>query len=75
VVSKLLREVHLPGDSVIAAIVRHNQIILPSPTTKLEVQDCVIALTRPQDEHALRVELAGASKPPRDAAAPNGKEV
>jgi len=59
VVSKALKDIHLPGDSVVAAIIRDKHIVLPSGTTTLEQGDCVIVLTRPEDEATLRALLAG----------------
>jgi len=61
VVRRMLKDVHLPGDSVIAVILRGDQIELPSGTTRFDVGDCVIALTRPQDERALRELMAGSA--------------
>jgi len=59
VVARALKDIHLPGDTVVAAIIRDQHIVLPSGTTTLEIGDCVIALTRPADEAALRALLAG----------------
>jgi len=59
VINLALKDVHLPGDSVIAVILRGEQIVLPSGTTRFEVGDSVIALTRPEDERALRELMAG----------------
>jgi trk system potassium uptake protein TrkA len=59
VINRALKDVHLPGDAVIAVILRGDQIVLPSGTTRLEAGDCVIALTRPQDERTLRELMAG----------------
>lgn len=59
VIGHALKDVHLPGDAVVAVVIRGDQIVLPSGTTRLEVGDCVIALTRPQHERALRELMAG----------------
>jgi trk system potassium uptake protein TrkA len=68
VVDRTLKDVHLPGDSVIAVIIRGDQIVLPSGTTRFEAGDCVVALTRPEDERQLRELMAGPAglipKPP-----------
>jgi len=68
VVNRALKDVHFPGDSVIAVIIRGDQIVLPSGTTRFEAGDCVVALTRPEDERALRELMAGpleiSPKPP-----------
>jgi len=58
VINLALKDVHLPGDSVIAVILRGEQIVLPSGTTRFEAGDSVIALTRPEDERALRELMA-----------------
>ncbi len=61
VVGRMVKDIHLPGDTVLAAIIRGQHIVLPSGTTELEAGDCVIALTRPGDESLLRETLAGKS--------------
>ena len=61
VVGRMVKDIHLPGDTVLAAIIRGAHIVLPSGTTELESADCVIALTRPGDEGLLRETLAGKS--------------
>ncbi|UCH35150.1 MAG: NAD-binding protein [Armatimonadota bacterium] len=61
VVNRALKDIHLPGDSVVAVVIRGDQIVLPSGTTRLEEGDCVIALTRPADERALRELMAGSA--------------
>jgi len=59
VLGRAIKDVHLPADSVIAVIIRGEQIVLPSGTTRFEAGDSVVALTRPQDERALRELMAG----------------
>jgi len=59
VVGKVLKEVHLPGECVVAAIIREDHILLPSGTTKLEIGDTVIALAHPEEEPNLREILVG----------------
>ena len=59
VVGKLLKDIHLPGESVVAAIIREEHIVLPSGTTPFQIEDTVIALTHPEDEPALRASLVG----------------
>jgi trk system potassium uptake protein TrkA len=58
-----VKDLRLPGDSVLAAIIRGEQILLPSGTTELLEGDEVIALTRPGDAIALRELLTGARAP------------
>ena len=59
VVGKMVKNIALPGDTVLAAIIREDQILLPSGTTDLRLGDEVIALTRLVDEPKLRDLLAG----------------
>jgi trk system potassium uptake protein TrkA len=59
VIDRTLKDVHLPGDSVIAVLIRGDQIVLPSGTTRFAAGDTVIALTRPEDEYLLRKLMAG----------------
>jgi trk system potassium uptake protein TrkA len=58
-VGRALKDIDLPGDAVIAVIIRGDQMVLPSGTTRFEASDCVVALTRPNDERALRELITG----------------
>jgi len=69
VAGRALKDVHLPGDAVIAVVIRGDQILLPSGTMRLDAGDCVIALTRPGDERALRELMAGPAPEARAAGA------
>jgi trk system potassium uptake protein TrkA len=60
---RLIKDIHLPGECVLAAIIRDDHILLPSGTTRLEAGDTVIAVTSPQDQQSLRVALLGSEAP------------
>jgi trk system potassium uptake protein TrkA len=59
--NRMVKDVHLQGECVLAAIIRNDHILLPSGTTMLEAGDTVIAVSTPQDQHALRDALLGAT--------------
>jgi len=61
--NRAIRDIRLPGDTVVAAIIRNDQILLPSGTTELLEGDEVIALTRPPHALSLRELLTGAKAP------------
>jgi trk/ktr system potassium uptake protein len=54
-----IRNIDLPAEAVLAAIVRQDHILLPSGTTVLEPGDTVIGVASPHDEDALRHALLG----------------
>jgi trk system potassium uptake protein TrkA len=54
VVGRALSDIRLPSDTVIAAILRDGQVIVPNGATDLQPQDGVIALARRPSEPALR---------------------
>lgn len=59
-VGRRLGELSLPGQSSIALIIdRERNVRLASPEIVLEAGDEVIAVTRPEDEEALREALTG----------------
>ena len=58
--SRMVKDIHLAGECVLAAIIRDDHILLPSGTTRLEPGDTVIAVSSPQDQHVLREALLGA---------------
>ncbi|HUU55616.1 MAG TPA: TrkA family potassium uptake protein [Armatimonadota bacterium] len=60
---KMVKDIHLPGECVLAAIIRQEHILLPSGTTVLEPNDTVIAVADPDSQHALRDALVGAPAP------------
>ena len=64
---RTVKDVHLPGECVLAAILRDEHILLPSGTTELLPGDTVVGLTHLDDEPALRAALVGT---PADSARP-----
>lgn len=59
----MVKDIHLPGECVLAVIILEEHILLPSGTTKLEPGDTVIGVANPEDQQALRAALVGASAP------------
>jgi trk system potassium uptake protein TrkA len=57
---RMVKDVYLPGECVLAAIIREDHILLPSGTTQLESGDTVIAVAEPESQHVLRDALLGA---------------
>jgi len=47
-------DIELPGDCVIAAVLRGPDLIIPSDTTRLMVGDDIIAIAHADQENALR---------------------
>ena len=58
-VGKSIKELKLPADSILATIIRENQIIFPKGETALHPGDSIIALTTIEQEKALRETLLG----------------
>jgi trk system potassium uptake protein TrkA len=56
---KMVKDIHLPGECVLATVIREDHILLPSGTTVLEPGDTVIGVATPQDQHVLREALLG----------------
>ena len=59
VVGKSLAEIQLPPSCVFSAIARGEEVIVPTGDTRLRVGDEVIAVTRVEQESALRKLLVG----------------
>ena len=59
VIEKPIKDLKLPADSILASIVRGNQIIFPKGDTRLQPGDSVIALVTIEQEKALRETLLG----------------
>jgi trk system potassium uptake protein TrkA len=57
---RMIKDIHLPGECVLAAIIRDDHILLPSGTTRLEQGDTVIGVASPDEQLALRNALVGA---------------
>ncbi len=62
-IGKELRELGLPDQCVIAAIIRHGQITLPRGTTALEAGDEVLAVTDNEGAQQLAILLEPPSRP------------
>ncbi len=74
VIGRPLKDVHLPGGTVIAALIRDEDVVLPSGTTELLEGDTVIALAHPGEEQALQACLLGSqAKPIISAISEEGK--
>ena len=56
---QMVKDIPLPGECVLAAIIRDEHILLPSGTTQLEPGDTVIGVSSPQDQHVLQEALLG----------------
>jgi trk system potassium uptake protein TrkA len=59
VVGQEIRAVHFPDDTIVAAIVRDDSLVMPRGETRFSPGDRVIALTKRRYEVALRDALAG----------------
>lgn len=58
-VGKLIKELSLPADCVLVAILRGDDVLIPTGDTLLELGDSVIALTSVKHEKALKRSLVG----------------
>ena len=59
-VGKRLRELSLPPQSVVSLVInRHRGAVVPSSDTVLEAEDEVMAVTRAENEDALRYQFTG----------------
>jgi len=61
---RMVKDIHLVGECVLAAIIREEHILLPSGTTMLEPGDTVVAVSTPQDQEVLREALLGSAPQP-----------
>jgi Trk K+ transport system NAD-binding subunit len=59
VIGQEIRAVRFPPDTIVAAIVRESNMVMPRGETRFSPGDRVIALTRRAHETALRDALAG----------------
>jgi trk system potassium uptake protein TrkA len=57
---RTLREIHLPNESNIIAVLRKDKLVVPRGETKLEDGDVVVALVNSDEESQLRLALLGA---------------
>lgn len=63
VVGQEIRAVRFPPDTIVAAVVREDNLVMPRGETRFGPGDRVIALTRRTQEAALRDALAGDATP------------
>ena len=56
---KAIKDLKLPAESILATIIRENQIIFPKGETRLHPNDSIIALSTIEQEGALREALIG----------------
>jgi trk system potassium uptake protein TrkA len=59
VVGQEIRAVRFPPDTIVAAVVRNNTLVMPRGETRFVAGDRVIALTRRAHEEKLRDALVG----------------
>jgi len=62
VINKHIKEINLPTDSVLVALVRGTQVLIPNGDTLLQTQDEVIAITTIENEEELLNSLIGSLK-------------
>jgi trk system potassium uptake protein TrkA len=60
VIGKALQELDLPTDSLVAAIIRDGQVVVPGGQARLEVADRLILIALPEHQERLLTALAGA---------------
>jgi trk system potassium uptake protein TrkA len=60
VIGRILQELDLPADSLVAAIVRDGQVIVPGGQDRLQVADRLIVIALPEHQEYLLTILAGA---------------
>ncbi len=53
-INKMIKDINVPSDSVLVAIVRGEQTIIPSGDTRIESNDKILALTSVASERALK---------------------
>ncbi|MHB8646304.1 MAG: potassium channel family protein [Thermomicrobiales bacterium] len=63
VIGQEIRAVRFPPDTIVAAVVRENSLVMPRGETRFASGDRVIALTRRAHEEKLRDALAGDATP------------
>ena len=60
VIDKAIRELAVPRDATIVAVVRAEHVVMPRGDTVFEARDEVLALVTPESEEAMRRILTGA---------------
>jgi trk system potassium uptake protein TrkA len=56
---KTIRDLNLPGDTVIVSVIRGGRLIIPRGDTRLETGDDILAVSTVQAEKALKELLVG----------------
>ena len=59
-IDKAIRELDVPRDATIVAVVRAEHVVMPRGDTVFEARDEVLALVTPDSEEAMRRILTGA---------------
>jgi trk system potassium uptake protein TrkA len=59
VIGKALQELDLPADSLVAAIIRDGQVVVPGGQDRLQVADRLIVIALPEHQEDLLTALAG----------------
>ncbi len=67
---RTVKDIQLPGECVLAAIIRNDHILFPSGSTRLDPGDTVIGVATPDDREGLRDALLGAGPPAGRRAGP-----
>lgn len=60
VIGRALQELDLPADSLVAAIIRDGQVVVPGGQDRLQVADRLIVIALPEHQEDLLIALAGA---------------
>lgn len=60
VIGRALQELDLPADSLVAAIIRDGQVVVPGGQDHLQVADRLIVIALPEHQEDLLIALAGA---------------
>ncbi|MBM3659694.1 MAG: TrkA family potassium uptake protein [Actinobacteria bacterium] len=60
VMDKAIREVEIPRDATVVAVIRGEHVVMPRGDTVFEARDEVLALVTPESEDAMRRILTGA---------------
>ena len=59
VIGRALQELDLPADSLVAAIIRDGQVVVPGGQDRLQVADRLIVIALPEHQEDLLIALAG----------------
>ena len=61
-----IKDLGLPQDCIIAAIIRDGQVTLPRGTSTFQELDEILAITTPESAHQLAILLSAETHPDRD---------